>query len=88
MVAACRHPHKAATAFLSCYRFGALAFGYGLRYGNGSHFGDGTGLGLRRKAGHADAVLCALRVICGKRLFMFLHRQSSAMARCVSGMVL
>ena len=52
---------------------------------NGSHFGDGTALGLRRKAGHAVAVL---RVLRGKMLFMFVHRQSSAMARCVSGMVL
>jgi hypothetical protein len=33
------------SAFPFGYRFGAPAFGYGLRYGNGSRFGDGSGLG-------------------------------------------
>lgn len=33
------------SAFPFGYRFGAPAFGYGLRYGNGNRFGDGTGLG-------------------------------------------
>ncbi|CAN5307309.1 hypothetical protein BH09GEM1_BH09GEM1_18340 [soil metagenome] len=33
------------SAFPFGYRFGAPAFGYGLRYGNGSRFGDGAGLG-------------------------------------------
>ena len=33
------------SAFPFGYRFGAPAFGYGLRYGNGGRFGDGTGLG-------------------------------------------
>ncbi|CAN5884271.1 hypothetical protein BH11GEM2_BH11GEM2_17630 [soil metagenome] len=33
------------SAFPFGYRFGAPAFGYGLRYGNGSRIGDGAGLG-------------------------------------------
>jgi hypothetical protein len=33
------------SAFPFGYRFGAPPFGYGLRYGNGSRFGDGMGLG-------------------------------------------
>ena len=33
------------SAFPFGYRFGAPAFGYGLRYGNGGRFGDGIGLG-------------------------------------------
>lgn len=33
------------SAFPFGYRFGAPAFGYGLRYGNGGRFGDGVGLG-------------------------------------------